>query len=72
MPNKKTDSRGFATNNQDIERDIAGKGGPALGTGNPDDAHGVSHPYDEDLQTQIASKSRKKDPLAKPAKTPVK
>ena len=72
MPNKKTDSKGFSTNNQDVERDIAGKGGPTLGTGNPDDAHGISHPYDEDLQTQIAAKARKKTRMAKPADTPVK
>lgn len=59
MPNKKTDARGFATKEADKERDLAAKGGPAEGIGNPDAKHGVSAPYDEDLQTQIAAKSQK-------------
>ena len=57
MPNPKTDKQGFSTTNADKERDIAGKGGPAVGEGIPDDKHGVSHPYDEDTQTQLAAKS---------------
>jgi len=61
MPNEKTDSKGAATQNADQERDIAGKGGPAIGAGIPDDKHAIPHPYDEDLQTQIAAKSKKKD-----------
>ena len=60
MPNRKTDSRGFATENADSERDNGAKGGPAIGTGIPDDRHAVSSPYNEDLQTQIAAKGRKK------------
>jgi hypothetical protein len=57
MPNPKVDKQGFSTSNADEERDIAGKGGPAIGEGIPDDKHGISHPYDEDLQTQLAAKS---------------
>ena len=59
MPNRKTDSKGFATENADKERDNAAKGGPAIGAGIADDHHGISRPYDEDLQTQIAAKGRK-------------
>ena len=60
MPNDKTDSQGFSTSNSDNERDIAGKGGPSIGSGRADDKHGISKPYDEDLQTQIAAKGGKK------------
>jgi hypothetical protein len=72
MPGKKTDTRGFSTENQDIQEDVAAKGGPAVGLGNPDAAHKISHPYDEDLQTQIAAKSKKKKTMPKPAPVPVK
>ncbi len=72
MPGKKTDTKGFSTENPDVQEDVAAKGGPATGLGNPDAAHGVSHPYDEDLQTQIAAKSKKKKPMAKPMQVPVK
>ncbi len=61
MPNDKTDSTGYAAENQDRERDHAAKGGPATGLGNPDDHHGVSSPYNEDLQTQIAAKGENKN-----------
>ncbi|HWB24752.1 MAG TPA: hypothetical protein VG738_04695 [Chitinophagaceae bacterium] len=60
MPNNKTDSKGFSTENPDIERDNGAKGGPGVGVGIPDNKHGISHPYDADLQTQIAAKSKKK------------
>ncbi|BAV08511.1 hypothetical protein SAMN05421788_11498 [Filimonas lacunae] len=60
MPNTKTDNRGFATENADISRDEGAKGGPAVGIGNPTDKHGISAPYDADLQTQIAAKASKK------------
>jgi hypothetical protein len=61
MPNEKTDSNGYNTVNEDKERDAAAKGGPATSLGNPDDKHGISAPYDSDLQTQIASKGAKDD-----------
>ncbi len=60
MPNSKTDKQGFATRNADEERDIAGKGGPAIGLGSPTDKHGIAAPYDEDLATQMAAKGNKK------------
>jgi hypothetical protein len=60
MPNDKTDSKGMATTNADQERDMAAKGGPATSLGKPDDKHGISHPYDDDLQAQIAAKGGKK------------
>jgi len=60
MPNNKTDSRGFSTETPDVERDNGAKGGPGAGVGIADDKHGISHPYNADLQTQIAAKSHKK------------
>ncbi|HEY4150161.1 MAG TPA: hypothetical protein VGM41_14580 [Chitinophagaceae bacterium] len=70
MPNKQTDSKGFSTENADKERDNAAKGGPAIGTGIADGHHGISRPYDEDLQTQIAAKGgkHKKDEKTKESK----
>jgi hypothetical protein len=58
MPNPKTDSSGFSTHNADEERDMGAKGGPSTSLGRPDDKHGVSHPYEEDLQAQIAAKGK--------------
>jgi len=60
MPNRKTDKQGFATQDPDVEKDIASRGGPALGAGIADNHHEISRPYDEDLQTQIAAKGGKK------------
>ena len=56
MPNRKTDSQGFATENPDVERDLSSKGDPVTGLGNPTNKHGISSPYNEDLQTQITAK----------------
>lgn len=61
MPNPQTDKGGFSTSNKDEERDMGAKGGPTTSLGQPDDKHGISHPYDEDLTTQMAAKSKKKD-----------
>jgi len=61
MPNPKTDKKGFSTSNPDQERDIAGKGGPAIGEGIPDDKHNAPSPYDEDTQTQLAAKSAEQE-----------
>jgi hypothetical protein len=60
MPNPKTDNSGFSTTNADEERDMGAKGGPSTSLGRPDDKHGVSTPYDADLQTQIAAKGKNK------------
>jgi len=62
MPNEKTERKGFSTNEPEKERDMAAKGGPMTGPGNPDDRHGISSPYSDDLQTQIAAKGNKKQP----------
>ena len=59
MPNPKTDQQGFATENTDKQRDESAKGGAVTGPGNPTDKHGISAPYDEDLQTQIATNRKK-------------
>jgi len=51
---------------------MGAKGGPTTSLGKPDDKHGVSAPYDADLQTQIAAKGKgqknknKKDQPDKP------
>jgi hypothetical protein len=60
MPNETTDPVGFNTLNADEERDEAAKGGPSVGLGIADGKHRISHPYQEDIQTQIAAKSHKK------------
>lgn len=60
MPNQKTDNKGFASENADEQEDIAAKGGPGVGLGNPDAKHPVIHPYDSDTQTQIAAKAAEK------------
>ena len=57
MPDNKIDQQGYAAVNADEERDLAAKGGPASGLGIPDDKHGISHPYNEDTQTQLAALS---------------
>ena len=59
MPNPKTDANGYSTQNADEERDMGAKGGPTTSLGNPDDKHGISAPYDQDLTTQMAVKSKK-------------
>jgi hypothetical protein len=68
MPSTKTDPIGFNSPNADEERDEAAKGGPSIGLGIADGKHSISHPYQADLQTQIAAKSHKK--RANPVTTP--
>ena len=60
MPNPGTDNNNTGPQGNDQQRDLGAKGGPASGLGNPDGKHAVSRPYDEDLQTQIAAKSKSK------------
>lgn len=57
MANDKKDQGAYSTVNPDEERDMGAKGGPSTTLGIPDDAHGISHPYDSDTQTQLAAKS---------------
>lgn len=59
MPNKRTDSKGFSTNNADIERDRTATGGPSTGLGTAPGKYGTHAPYDTDLQTQITAKGGK-------------
>jgi hypothetical protein len=60
MPNEKTDRKGFASNEADQQRDLAARGGPSTSLGKADSKHRVAAPYDEDLQSQIAAKSKRK------------
>ncbi len=57
MPDTSKDQQSYSTVNPDEERDMGAKGGPSTTLGIPNDAHGISHPYDEDIQTQLAAKS---------------
>ena len=56
MATSKTDN-GLFKYSADKERDMAAKGGPTTDLGIPDHKHGISHPYNEDTQTQLAAKS---------------
>jgi len=55
------DSNEYGSQSGDMERDMSAKSGPTTSTGIPNDKHGVSKPYGEDMQTQIAAKSKKKN-----------
>ena len=57
MATDKTDQQAYSTVNPDEERDMGAKGGPSTTLGIPDDAHGISRPYDADTQTQLAAAS---------------
>ncbi len=57
MPDIKTDPQGFSTVNSDEENDMGAKGGPTTSLGNANDKHTIVHPYDDDIQTQLAAKS---------------
>jgi|GEM_PF-5765049 len=39
MPDNKTDSNNYGRQSNESERDLAAKGGPATGLGNPDGKH---------------------------------
>lgn len=60
MANDRKDQQAYSTVNPDEERDMGAKGGPTTSLGIPNDAHGISHPYDADTQTQLAAKSTEK------------
>ncbi len=60
MPNPRSDSNDYGANSGGQERDLGAKGGPTTGLGSPDDKHGISRPYDEDIQTQLAAKNKSK------------
>ena len=58
MPNEKTDSLGFSTENSDQQRDMAAKGGPTTTLGKADDKHIAPTSGSSDTQTQITSESK--------------
>jgi hypothetical protein len=57
MTDNKTDNQDYLSTSDDKERDMAAKGGPMTAPGIPDSKHGISQPYNEDTQTQLAAKS---------------
>jgi hypothetical protein len=60
MKDTKKDQQAYSPVNSDEQRDMGAKGGPTTSLGIPDDVHGVAHPYDADIQTQLAAKSTQK------------
>ena len=57
MPNEKTDSLGFSTENADQQRDMAAKGGPTTTLGKADDKHVAPTSASSDTQTEITAES---------------
>ena len=57
MSTSRNNQQAYSTVNADEERDMAAKGGPTTSLGIADNAQDVPHPYNDDLQTQIAAKS---------------
>lgn len=60
MEYREGDNNDYYESTDDQKRDIAAKGVPTGGMGIPDDKHGIPHPYDADIQTQLAAKSTEK------------
>lgn len=59
MKRNVTDNNGYGRTSNERAGDMASKGGPAAGLGKADNDHKISTPYSDDLQTQIAAKSKK-------------
>jgi hypothetical protein len=59
MKRRITENEGNGSVSRERDGDLAAKGGPTTGLGRADDDHPISKPYKEDLQTQIAAKSKK-------------
>jgi len=57
MAYDRKDSNEYSTLSDDIQRDLAAKEGPSEPLGRPDDNHDIPHPYNDDIQTQLAAKS---------------
>ncbi len=55
MPNEKTDPLGFSTENPDMQRDMAAKGGPTTTLGKADNRHTAAKPATSDTQTEITA-----------------
>lgn len=60
MAYNRKDSNEYSTLSDDIQRDLAAKEGPSEPLGTADDNHEIPHPYNEDIQTQLAAKSTAK------------
>lgn len=59
MKRRIVENEGNGFQSREREGDLAAKGGPVTGMGRADNDHPISKPYSEDLQTQIAAKSKK-------------
>jgi hypothetical protein len=59
MERRGTDNNGNGSSSNAQKGDLASKGGPAAGLGKADNEHRIAKPFNEDLQTQIAVKSKK-------------
>ena len=60
MANDRRDSNEYSTLSDDIQNDLAAKEGPSTPLGRADDNHDIPHPYNDDIQTQLAAKSTNK------------
>jgi len=60
MANDRKDSNEYSTLSDDIQNDLAAKEGPSTPLGRADDNHDIPHPYNDDIQTQLAAKSTNK------------
>jgi len=59
MERRGKDNNGIGSSSNAQKGDLASKGGPTAGLGNADNDHRISKPYNSDLQTKSAAKSRK-------------
>jgi len=59
MQRRGKDSNGIGSMSNSQEGDLAPKGGPTAGLGKADDDRTIPKPYNSDLQTKSAAKSRK-------------
>jgi hypothetical protein len=65
MARRVSENEGYGSVSREREGDLAAKGGPASGLGKADNDHRISKPYKEDIQTQIAAKSKKNKKIRK-------
>ena len=59
MARRVSENGGYGSVSREREGDQAAKGGPSAGIGRADNDHRISKPFKEDIQTQIAVKSKK-------------
>jgi len=65
MEYDRKDPNEYSTLSDDIQRDLAAKEGPSEPLGTADDNHEIPHPYNDDIQTQLAAKSTEKNKINK-------